>query len=172
MDADFVRLVKQKKRKRLIFIAVIAALAAAAVILLLLRFGRSGQADASVTLEIRCDQLSEHPEALKDEGLRSYVPEDGVILAERECPVRSGVSTVFDVIDEACREEDIQIEYSTAAGIGGHYIEGINYLYEFSAGKYSGWMFTVDGEISDYGCDQVVLKGGEKIVWYYTVDYR
>ena len=70
------------------------------------------------------------------------------------------------------REQEIQIEYADSSIVNGCYIEGINYLYEFSAGKYSGWMFSVDGEVPNYAANQVKLQGGERISWYYVVDYR
>ena len=124
-----------------------------------------------VTIEIRCDSLVGHPELLNDKNLEEYIPEDGVIL-NTTYQIKSGESTVFDVTDAACKANDIQIEYSYTPGYGGYYIEGINYLYEFSAGKYSGWLFSIDGEMPSYGADKMKLSGGEKIVWEYTVDYR
>ena len=124
-----------------------------------------------VTIEIRCDALVGHPELLNDKNLTEYIPDDGVIL-NTQYQIKSGESTVFDITDAACKANDIQIEYSYTPGYGGYYIEGINYLYEFSAGKYSGWLYEIDGESPMYGADKMVLTGGEKIVWNYTVDYR
>lgn len=50
------------------------------------------------------------------------------------------------------------------------YVEGINHLYEFSAGELSGWMYKVNGVYPNYGCSQYVLKDGDVIEWNYTVD--
>ena len=124
-----------------------------------------------VTIEIRCDDLVGHSELLNDKSLEKYIPEDGVIL-KTSCEIKPGETTVFDVTDQACKINDVQIEYSYTPGYGGYYIEGINYLYEFSAGKYSGWLYSIDGEMPSYGADKMKLSGGEKIVWEYTVDYR
>lgn len=152
-----------------IIAAVIIAVIAAALIK---KPENTQDYDREVSIEIRCDQLSENMDKLNDQALVSYIPQDGTILPKTICGIESGKSTVFDVLEKICRQEDIQMEYSSTPGYGGAYIEGINYLYEFSAGKYSGWMFTVDGKSPGYGADKVTLDGGEEIVWYYVVDYN
>lgn len=173
MEEDFSAKVRRKKTRKI----VIAVILIAACIILAFGIthsgtGTAGSGSASVTIEIRCDQLSENMSALNDPALLDYVPQDGTILAETEVKIEPGVTTVFDVTDKACFDSGVQIEYSTSPGYNSHYIEGIGYLYEFSAGKYSGWMFTVDGEIANYGADHILLEGGEKIQWFYAVDYR
>jgi len=50
------------------------------------------------------------------------------------------------------------------------YIRGIHYLYEFSCGPLSGWMYRVDGEFPNYGCSRYVLRDGQTIEWVYTCD--
>ena len=77
---------------------------------------------------------------------------------------------MLDVLQDACRTEGIQIETESNPAYGS-YVKGIGYLYEFSAGKYSGWMFSVNGEDSAYSADKVLLEGGEDILWYYVVDF-
>ena len=167
--------VESKKRNRIIKIAIVVL----AIALLLFGFKeyRDGKEQATnsqeniVNIEIRCDELIGNLDVLKDPNLKEYIPEDGIIY-KGTCPITSGETTVFEVTDKVCKDNDIQIEYSYTAGYGGYYIEGINYLYEFSAGKYSGWLYTIDGESPMYGADKLTLKGGETIVWNYTVDYR
>ncbi|MCR4711630.1 MAG: DUF4430 domain-containing protein [Clostridia bacterium] len=176
MEDELLKQIKKKRGHRLLVaVLFVAVLVIAAVSLFLYNQGsRKGTAgaDAVVTLEIRCDALTKNPEALTDRGLAGYVPADGIILPTTEYEITTGETTVFDVLDRACREQEIQIEYADSSVVNGCYIEGINYLYEFSAGKYSGWMFSVDGEVPNYAANQVKLQGGERISWYYVVDYR
>ncbi|MCU6762621.1 Uncharacterised protein [uncultured Roseburia sp.] len=166
MDKDFEKKVKGKKRRNIALTAVILAAAAVCILVPLLQKGRDGR-PVEVSLEIRCDELSEDMSKLKDKNLTEYVPEDGTILKKETVQTTSG-STVLDVLDEVCREKNIQIEYSYTPGYDSYYVEGINYLYEFDGGRLSGWSYTVDGESPRVGCSKYQLKGGEEIVWNYT----
>ena len=176
MEKEFLDKIKNKRRKKIVSIIVfglIFAVGIASFIWYRSEGGFNGKGDpGTVFIEIRCDEISENMDALTDEGIRDYIPEDGRILKETEVQIIKGETSVFTVLDNICKEKGIQIEYSYIPSYGSHYVEGINYLYEFSAGKYSGWKFAVDGEEPNYGADSVILKGGEKIVWFYTVDYR
>jgi len=173
MEEDFAAKVKRKKtRKIVIGIVLIAAVVILAVSLFTSKSRQVTGGSDTVTVEIRCDQLSNDMDSLNDPALVDYIPDDGTILAETEVKIDPGETSVFDVTDKACFDNNIQIEYSYSPGYDSHYIEGISYIYEFSAGTYSGWMFTVDGKIADYGADKVILNGGEKIRWYYTIDYH
>ena len=168
--------VKQKKR-RLIFFIFVGVLLAAGLAVSLIFYGKDakkdpGERNGTVTLEIRCDQVSGDQALLEKLGLTDYIPEDGIILAPTACAVTVDSTTVFDVLDAACREHDIQIEYTYTPGYNGYYVQGISYLYEFSAGQSSGWMFTVNGTAPNYGCDRVTLEDGDEICWYYTADYN
>lgn len=169
MDQDFVKTIKRKKRRRITILLVLAAAVAVSV------FAGLKEAETgryiTVSLEIRCDELAEDTSRLKNKQLLEYVPEDGCILKEQAVEARSG-ETVFDVLDRVCRENGIQIEYSYTPGYDSYYVEGINYLYEFDAGKLSGWSYTVDGGSPQVGCSQYELKGNEKICWDYVCSYR
>lgn len=126
----------------------------------------------TVFISIRCDTILDNLDNL-DESLRSdeYVPKDGVILPRTEYVLREG-DTVFDILDRAVRYNRIQMEYqgSDQNSFGSVYIRGINYLYEFSCGELSGWMYKVDGEYPNYGCSKYKLKDGQEIEWVYTCD--
>ena len=165
MDQDFANKVKRKQKRKLGLILLIVALLAAVIFVPVLNRNRDGR--PIVTLEIRCDELSEDTSRLKDQSLIAYVPPDGTILAEEQVQAKSGDS-VFDVLDKVCQEKDIQIEYSYTAAYDSYYVKGINYLYEFAGGKYSGWTYQVNGESPQVGCSKYTLKGNEKIVWNYT----
>lgn len=126
----------------------------------------------SVTLTIRCDTLLEHYNQL-DEKLQQerYVPSDGVILETTQYVLRPNDS-VFDILQRAVRNRKIQMEYQGADQnlYGSVYIKGINYLYEFSAGPLSGWIYKVNSTIPDYGSSRYQLKDGDQIEFHYTCD--
>ena len=128
----------------------------------------------TVTISIRCDTLRESEnwknlkKQLQDE---KYVPEDGVILKETTCVLRKG-DTVFDILKRACRYHQIQMEYNGPDSnvYSTVMIKGINYLYEFSCGDLSGWMYKVNGKFPGKGCSSYKLKDKDKIEWVYTCD--
>ena len=43
---------------------------------------------------------------------------------------------------------------------------------EFSNGKYSGWMYTVNGKHPMFGLEEFTIYDKDEIVWHYTNDYR
>lgn len=126
----------------------------------------------TVTLSISCASILEHWENL-DEELRggNYVPEDGVLLEKKQYVLRPE-DTVFSILVRAAKNEQISIEYqgSQENAYGSAYIQGIQYIYEFSCGPLSGWMYRVNGEFPKKGCSQYVLKDGDEIEWIYTCD--
>lgn len=126
----------------------------------------------TVTISIRCDTILKNYSEL-DPALRSgeFVPPDGVILPPTKYVLRPG-DTVFDILDRAVRYNKIQMEYQGADknSYGSVYVQGINYLYEFSCGPLSGWMYRVDGEFPNYGCSKYALQNGQVIEWVYTCD--
>ena len=131
------------------------------------------QKKRSVTIAIRVDTLLKNWDLL-DPALQSekYVPQNGVILKTTTYELLSENDTVWDVLQRATKEHQIQIEYQGANEniYNSVYVEGINHLYEFSAGPLSGWMYKVNGVYPNYGCSQYILKDGDVIEWHYTVD--
>lgn len=130
------------------------------------------QESETVTMSIRCDSVLYNYDNL-DDKLKSdeYIPTDGVILESTEYVLREG-DTVFDILDRAIRHNKIQMEYQGADQniYGSVYIQGIHYLYEFSCGPLSGWMYRVNGEFPNYGCSNYELQDGDVIEWVYTCD--
>lgn len=126
----------------------------------------------TVTISIRCDTVLDNYSDL-DPALQSekYVPADGVILPPTEYVLRPG-DTVYDILDRAVRYNKIQMEYQGADenSYGSVYIRGIHYLYEFSCGPLSGWMYRVDGNFPNFGCSKYELCDGQVIEWIYTCD--
>ena len=121
----------------------------------------------TVSIQIRCDNLSDDMSKLTDEAKAPYVPSDGVILDKTEYSCSKG-TTVYDVLYAVCRNNNIQIESSYTPVYGSYYVEGINHLYEFDGGSESGWMYRVNGKYPDYGCSSYKLSDGDSIVWAYT----
>lgn len=126
----------------------------------------------TVTLSINCSTVLYNWDDL-DPALKKgdYIPEDGVIMPPTQFVLRKG-DTVYDVLSRALRHNKIQMEYQGADenSYDSVYIQGINYLYEFSCGPYSGWMYRVDGEYPNYGCSRYKLRDGQTIEWIYTCD--
>lgn len=124
----------------------------------------------TVTLEIRADTLKNNRH-LVAEPLQKYIPEDGVILAKDTYVLRPD-DTVFTILHRVVRHHRIQMEFQGADKniYNSAYIQGINHLYEFSAGPLSGWTYTVNQVFPNYGVSQYTLKDGDAIQFLYTVD--
>lgn len=120
----------------------------------------------TVTLMIRCDTVLDKLED-KSEDMYSYIPVDGVVLEETTFFIEEG-ETVYDILLEATQKYKMQMEHSGSNGM--IYISGINYLYEFDFGEFSGWMYFVNDVDASVGCDQYVLSDGDKIEWLYTCE--
>lgn len=127
----------------------------------------------TVTITIRVDTLLRNWDLL-DPSLQSsrYVPDSGIILKKTTYELLSPKDTVWNILQRATKEHNIHLEYEGANEniYNSVYIEGINHLYEFSAGPLSGWMYKVNGIYPGYGASQYVLKNGDVIEWHYTVD--
>ena len=126
----------------------------------------------TVIISIRCNTILDNWDDL-DPALQEgdYVPSNGVILPPTEYVLRPG-DTVYDILSRAVRYNRIQMEYQGADknSYGSVYIQGINYLYEFSCGPLSGWMYRVDGVFPEFGCSRYELRDGQVIEWVYTCD--
>ena len=82
--------------------------------------------------------------------------------------------TVWDLLQTVFREKGISCKYTQASGTV--YIQALTYqgvtVEEFDNGRYSGWMYTLNGEYPLLGFAQQGLKNGDVIVFHYTDDYR
>lgn len=138
------------------------------IICILVFTGCSGQKKeaGSVTVSIHCDTAVANDMHL-EEKWQGIIPEDGCILSETPITLYEG-DTVFDVLLTARDEYGIHMEYNGNSGL--EYIEGIGNLYEYDGGRWSGWMFSVNGEYPDVGCGQCMLQDGDTVEWNYTCD--
>ena len=103
----------------------------------------------------------------KEAKWAGIVPESGCILDTTKVAFEDG-DTVFDVLCDIRDTYKLQMQYKGSNG--GQYIQGINNLYEFDGGRWSGWMYCVNGWYPNYGCGQYVVKNGDVIAWNYTCD--
>ena len=153
---------KKRNGKNFIAVAVVSAIAIVIVI-----FTEFSSADdyyrtvtekenpvGTVTLEIRCDTVA---------GRAEYIPESGVILEQTEFAFEKG-ETVYYILVEACRENEIQVEFSN------NYVSGMNYIYEFDFGDLSGWLYFVNGEEASVGCASYEIADGDEIKWLYSCE--
>lgn len=125
-----------------------------------------GKEEYRVKLSIHCDTAVTNG-LCEEEKWKGILPENGRILEETEVTVREG-DTVFDLLCKVRDDYGIQMEYT---GTGGkEYIEGIGNLYEFDGGRWSGWMYSVNGEYPNRGCGQYLLQAGDIVRWDYTCD--
>ncbi|MCQ2463460.1 MAG: DUF4430 domain-containing protein [Clostridia bacterium] len=113
----------------------------------------------TVYLSIRCDTVAGQGQA----------PASGVILDKTEFTVEPGC-TVYDVLIKAAKQYGIQIENSaqTPGDNSSAYISGINYLYEFSFGELSGWVYRVNSVSASVGCGAYELHDGDNVEFLYT----
>lgn len=162
------------KHKKLIISLFVAAALVAVIIFLNSKSpdefyaGEDEASEQTVTVEIDAhtvlDNYDKLDKTLQDE---KYIPKDGIILPPTTVAIGDNES-VFDVLKRVTKEYKIQLEYSAVTN--STYVEGINYLYEFSCGDLSGWMYTVNGEFADVGCDSFTLHDGDVVKWIYTCD--
>lgn len=124
----------------------------------------------TVSLEIRADTALNNLQKIQP-SLHQFIPQDGTILARQEYVLRPN-DNVFSIVNRAVRHHQIQMEYqgADANAYNSVYIEGIQYLYEFSCGPLSGWMYAVNGEFPSVGVSQYELRDGDEIVLHYTCD--
>lgn len=144
---------KGKKKTALAVTVILVSLTVIAFALSIFFSVDKSESAGTVTISVRCDTV-------KDSG-KKHIPSDGIIIKETEVEISEG-DTVYDVLSEICKEENIIF----SANMG--YIEGINNLFETDFGDSSGWIYFVNGESPSVGCDGYVLSDGDKIQWCYT----
>ena len=126
----------------------------------------------TVTLTIDCrDILNNYDKLTPSLKSEKYVPKDGYILKKQKYVLRDG-DTAFDVLYRVVRYKKIQFEYQGAEDnpFGSVYVKGINYIYEFSCGESSGWVYKVNGTSPNYGCSKYQLSDGDNLEWIFTCD--
>lgn len=100
---------------------------------------------------------------LKMGGLTPWVPEMSVEANTDE--------TVWDVLKRVFDQKGLSADTTYNSVYGSIYIKSINGLGEFDNGKYSGWMYTVNGTHPEVGVSAKYLKQGDVVILHYTDDY-
>lgn len=119
----------------------------------------------TVTITINAQKAIDY--GILNEAGFGHLPSNGVILNTTTVEFKEG-DNVYDVLAKVVRDNKIHMEY-TGAG-SAIYIQGIDNLYEFDCGQYSGWMYEVNGVYPNYGVGAYTLKAGDKITFNYTCD--
>ncbi len=124
----------------------------------------------TVFISIDCSDVLNHMDRL-DPSLRGEIPPGGVILPRTEYVLRPG-DTAFDLLKRTARHNAVQMEYQGADrnAFGSVYVQGIGYLYEFSCGPESGWVYLVNGKFPDRGCSSYELSDGDWVQWIYSCE--
>lgn len=122
----------------------------------------------SVSLTISLQALKDNPNALPEHQQKLLVPASGYLANGYRVEVKEG-TTVLEVLKDYLNKNNIH--YDIQDHQFGAYIAGINNIYQFDAGKNSGWMYKVNGVLPNYGVGSYNLKDGDNIELFYTVDY-
>lgn len=118
-------------------------------------------------LEVECHTILNNMDSLK-EGKAHLVPSSGVIYSAN-VKFTPGQSA-YDVLRAAMQAAGIQMDAEYNSLYDSAYIKGINNLYEFDCGPYSGWMYSVNGIYPNYGTSVYTLADGDRLIFSYTCD--
>ena len=121
------------------------------------------------TMTIECKSILDHMDEFDPDKLE-VLPEDGIIIARAEFGFNEG-ETVYDLIRRVTREKSVHMEASYTPVYESAYVEGINNIYEFDCGPYSGWTYSVNGKYPNYGCSGYKLEDGDEVIWHYTCEF-
>ena len=121
----------------------------------------------TVTITIRCDTAVNNGMHLESKWA-GIVPVSGVIMPVTTVEFDDG-DKVFDILSYVCDKYKIHMSYRGGTD-SSCYVEGINNLYEFDGGRWSGWMYCVNDWYPNYSCGIYKVKAGDVIEWNYTCD--
>lgn len=121
-----------------------------------------GSKEVTCTIEIRCDNALKNADIMNS-AIKDYIPQDGVLLRTLTLTVPEGTSA-YDILLMAAKINNLAV-----VGKAG-YISSINHIKEFSAGKYSGWMYKINGETAKMGAAGYKAQPGDVFQWVYSCD--
>lgn len=117
------------------------------------------------TVTVTCADVLANPDTV-DSELLEILPEDGFLLPETEVTFSEG-ENAFDVLQRACKDAELHMEFVETPAYNSVYIQGIGNLYEQDAGEMSGWLYEVNGASPDVGCNQYELQDGDAVTFTY-----
>lgn len=118
-------------------------------------------------LTVRCDEILKNMDRLNPEK-KELIPENGIIFSG-EAEINDGES-VFTVLQREMKKQKIHMEFVNTPATNSAYIKGINNIYEFDCGGFSGWTYTVNGKMLSVGCSQYILHPGDDVEWKYVCE--
>lgn len=114
-----------------------------------------------VTISIDMKNILNHMD-LVDESTQRFVISSGIVLSSTQVSFTKG-ETVYSILQRICQEKGIPLVTSQG------YINAIQNIGEMDAGKTSGWLYTVNGEVPSVGSTGYRVKENDVIAWRYTV---
>ena len=99
---------------------------------------------------------------LRGKNLTTWIPSESYTLDENK--------TVKDLLALVAQKHPVEFHYKSS-----NYIDYVTYsgstIGEFTNGRNSGWMYTLNGTHPSLGVEEQFLKSGNKVVFHYTDDY-
>lgn len=120
----------------------------------------------SCTIEIRCDEATAKKSSIDNPGIRELIPDSGVILGQISYSGYEGMSA-YDVLSAAANMNGISVDTKWTTQYGGVYVTAIAGLEEMMVGRWSGWMYSVNGKVPMTTASSYSVENGDTIVWYY-----
>lgn len=120
------------------------------------------------TIEIRCDEATARKDSIDNPGIRELIPDSGIILNQITYSGNEGMS-VYDVLSAVANMNGISIDTTFTIQYSGVYVRAIAGLEEKMVGRWSGWMYKVNGKAPNITASSYKVEEGDTIVWYYSV---
>ncbi|WP_177245754.1 S-layer homology domain-containing protein [Paenibacillus sp. BC26] len=93
----------------------------------------------------------------------------GYVLQNTSFELQPG-DTAWSVLKRSLDAKGISYKTEYYASFGSVYVQAIAGDGEFDHGRYSGWMYNVNGQYPGYGSSSYTLKDGDKVEWRYTTN--
>lgn len=126
---------------------------------------RSGQIEVSFTLlgdYVHDSDADGNCHTLSSQNLETWIPETKMIVSNN--------AKVKNVLEQALSANGMTCENPKGNYVSAITRNGVK-LAEFTNGKNSGWMYTLNGKHPDLGINEQYLNNGDVIVFHYTDDY-
>lgn len=126
------------------------------------------QGESFCYITIDCTKILNYIEKHGSSGYQQYlkyIPKSGYIIHNYKCTYKSG-DTVYGILKRACDENNIDVNATDS--VYGIYVQAINNIRETDFGKYSGWMYSVNGTPPSISCGKFKASPSDDIIFYYT----
>lgn len=126
---------------------------------------RAGQIEVSFTLlgdSVHDSDADGNCHTLSSQNLETWIPETKMIVSNN--------AKVKDVLEQALSANGMTCENPKGNYVSAITRNGVK-LAEFTNGKNSGWMYTLNGKHPDLGVNEQYLNSGDVIIFHYTDNY-